>query len=168
MPWNEDLLNFLTENKYYRLDFLNRQIAESSKVWIDLINEFHGLEARLVDKTYTYCDIEISCKYIEIKDKRKGRLPFKAYIGYFSNASEELCLFINTPIEYEINVGRIKMAKEKGANDPEDDEFYNWDENKEIKDSRMYEPDFIFELLNKRFMKFFNREANISAFGNNR
>ena len=162
MTWREELRKFLTEKKYYRLDHLNRKLTEICTAWIDLINEFDGLTAELNPQIYKYNEIEIKCSHIKISFSR-GKPQYKAYLGYFSNENKELCLFICTAIMHDLISG-LKLAHDKGLNlkrgDIEDDIFYKWDEHKEMNGSDIYEPDFVLDQLNRRYMNYHNRVKN--------
>lgn len=152
MDWKSNIGKLMSENNHYRLDFLNKQLRGWCKDWTDYVKEFDGIRAELSSERKEYSGSFITCNLIKVYNSENlSFFQFKAYLSYFENRIEKLCLYIATTKALNTDPSALLKSKERDSDDK-----YFWHSENEITDAEITEEGFVLQLLNNRFGDYLN------------
>ncbi len=151
MNWQDDLFEYFTTNKMYRVKHLNNLLHNYCKEYVLFLNEFNGMTAKFnPDYGKELPGILIGGMYISIRTDYLLIQEFK--ITCYFNQLGKLCLKYPDGYDYDKD---WKSLLDKSTDKEKD--FHSYEED-EINDPERIEKEYIFQLLNTRIKNFIESE----------
>jgi hypothetical protein len=139
--WKGNLSEILTENKLFRIKYLNEILLKVCKEWTNHINEFDWVAAKWKTADFSPPEYEI-----EVNLRRLPEMPFKIRFGYSLDESETKVVL---KLKYATGID-VKKA----INTDEGPLIYEYDV---IEEPEMVFDTYVLQLINNCFRNWLNK-----------
>lgn len=144
--WKSDIGEFFMTRKIYRNKYLNQQLNNIVKEWVDYLNKFDGIDANW---QHEYDDKVIVKISIRTKYKETWK-PYIIQIAYRENISGE------QELDIDYSMGNDSRKILEGASDENSAIMIK----EIIQDDFIYEPPYVLQTLNNILKKQFSELEN--------
>jgi len=142
--WKATMGVFFTENKLFRLDYLNKNLKTYCDEYVKYMNEFHDVNASIKNE---YLENGIQGYGIHVVMRNLSCIPFKLSCGFNLDGH----LFLKTSVDYNYSL-ELKGVFE---DDDENKDYYIYQE-EVLSEPEIFEKEYLFQLFNTRFIQYIN------------